>query len=643
MIILGTAGHIDHGKTTLIRTVTGIDTDRLKQEKERGISIELGFAYFDLPNGVRAGVIDVPGHEKFVRQMIAGAVGVDVVLLVIAADEGVMPQTREHLDICRLLGVKNGLVVVTKTDLVDEEWLLLVEEDIREFVQDTFLEDAPLLHFSSALPEVVESFKRELEAVLVEMFPEPPKRDRTRPFKMPVDRVFSMKGFGTVVTGTVQSGELRVGEEVTLLPEGLRGRIRGIEIHSESVDKAHAGTRTALNIQGIEKSEAHRGSVLIRTGELVPTYMFDATLRILPNRGRPFEQRSKALVHTGTAQILSTVVLLDRATVEPGDDALAQVRLESPVVVLPGDPFILRGFEVLANYGKTEGGGRVLDPLPKKHRTTDTDAVRTLRVLREGDASAQVEEMVRQSGAEGISRSDLRRRTTAGRDELNRHIQRLLARGGAISYEAEDTSYVHTEAYEQLVDTLVRHTRSYHDKNPARPGIPKEELRGKVRYALDPRLFGHMLDSLQTKGRVVADGESVRLKGFTPRVTGQLQQAREALLRLYESANLEPPLHADATAHVGLPDSVVREAFDVLTREGMLVRVRGDLYFARSALDRLREQLVAFLEEHGEITTPQFKDMTGCSRKFSIPLGEFFDAEKLTLRVGDNVRRLRKK
>lgn len=641
MIILGTAGHIDHGKTTLIRSLTGIETDRLKEEKERGISIELGFAHLDLPNGQRAGVIDVPGHEKFVRQMIAGAVGVDVVLLVIAADEGVMPQTREHLDICRLLGVTHGLVVLTKTDLVDEEWLMLVEEDVRAFVEGTFLEEAPILRFTAVDRQAAAAFGEDLRARLVAMYPRPPQRDLSQPLKLPVDRVFTVRGFGTVVTGTVQSGAARIGDEVTLLPEELHGRVRGIEAHGAGVDAVGAGSRAAVNVQGIDKTEAHRGSVVIRRGELEATSMFDATLRVLPNLGRPLEQRSKALVHTGTSQALATIVLLDREKAEPGDEALVQVRLDAPVVVLPGDPYILRGFEVLANYGKTEGGGRVLDPHPKKHRTTEKDTVASLRGLRDGDDRARTEELLRMAGDAGISQRWIRRRLRV--KDLNGLLQALRSDGRAVSTDADDPTWVHAEPWGRLVDQLTRLLRSYHDRNPARPGMPREELRSRLHGGLDPKLFNHLTTSLEAQGKLVVEADSVRLRSFQPKVSGQLQKAREGLVARFEAARLEPPTPAEAGAELGLPDAVVREAIDVLVREGALVRVRSDLLFARAAIDALRAELAAFLEAEGEITTTRFKEMTGASRKYSIPLGEFFDNEKTTLRVGDNVRRLRRR
>jgi selenocysteine-specific elongation factor len=643
MIIIGTAGHIDHGKTTLVTRLTGIETDRLQEERERGISIELGFAYFDLPSGARCGVIDVPGHEKFVRQMIAGAVGIDVVLLIVAADEGVMPQTREHLDICRLLGVRRGVTVITKTDLVDEEWLELVCEDVREFTEGTFLDGQPVLKWSAVDPDVARTFSEELFAYLQQVAQEPSGRDPSRPFKLSVDRAFSMRGFGTVVTGTVASGELGVGEEVEILPDSIRSRVRGIEVHGVSVDRVGPANRAAINLQGVEKADVHRSSVLVRRGELVPTSMLDATLTVLPNLDRPFEQRSKVLVHIGTAQLLGTVVLLDRDVAMPGEDALVQIRLEHPTVVLPDDPYILRGFEVLANYGKTQGGGRILDPHPIRHRTGRPEIARSLARLRSGSALERAEEIIRIAGHNGLGASELRRRCPLGVGAQTELTDALVAQRTAVRFEADEPTWVHQEAYQALSTKLLAELRGYHERHPARPGIPREELRGKIVHALDPRLFTRLSEDLAARSQIAIEADAVRLASFSPKLHTELQSACAAVLALFESAGGEPPLLADAVAKTGVGEPLVRQAIEVLAREGKLTRLKGDLWFARSAIDDVRAKLIAFLEANGEITTPQFKDLTGTSRKFTIPLGEFFDAEKLTLRVGDNVRRLRRR
>ncbi|NUN12647.1 MAG: selenocysteine-specific translation elongation factor [Myxococcales bacterium] len=643
MIIIGTAGHIDHGKTTLATKLTGILTDRLKEEQERGISIELGFAYFDLPNGQRCGVIDVPGHERFVRQMIAGATGVDVVILVIAADEGVMPQTREHLDICRLLDVKNGLVALTKTDLVTEDWLSMVEDDVRGFVAGTFLENQPILHFSAYIPEVAEQFRSELVGYIQQKYPVSPDRNPSRPFKLSVDRAFSLKGFGTVVTGTTSAGRLATGDDVMLLPDGLPGRVRGIEVHGEPVDDVAGGTRTAINVLGLERAEVHRGEVLIRAGQLQATSMFDATLFVLSALDKPLPVRFKALVHTGTAQLSGTVVLLSGVEAEPGSETLAQVRLEQPTVLLPSERYVLRGFEVLKNHGKTIGGGRVLDPMPQKHRIRDKGVTVSLTKLRDGNLDQQITEFLFLGGVMGVTWTSLWRRVDVSREGLDSSLIRLVQSRAVVAFDAEERSFVHRQHYDEMVGLAVKLIRSYHDKNPSRPGISREELRVRIRFELPPRLFGLLLDELQRSERVVLDADLVRLKGFAPKMSGTFGEIRQKVVGLFLAAHLEPPSPAEAATALKVAESTVREALDMLTREGMIVRIRSDLFFEKSALDKLRDRLVIFLEQNGEITTAQFKDLTGTSRKYSIPLGEFFDNEKLTLRIGDNIRRLRRK
>ena len=396
MIIVGTAGHIDHGKTTLSTTLTGVKTDRLKEEVNRGISIELGFAHLDLSDGSRCALIDVPGHEKFVRQMIAGAMGIHVVLLVVAADEGIMPQTREHLDICRLLGIRTGAIVLTKVDLVDEEWLELVEEDLREFTSGTFLDGAPIWHFSPHVPETIPQVRSNLENLVSSVKAELPPIDSTRPFKLSMDRVFSMKGFGTVVTGTVSSGVLGSDDELRS-QDGSTMKVRGIQVHGASVEKAGIGNRTAINVIGVEKAELGRGEVLVRGDELEPTSMLDVEMDVVHSLEKPIGKRSKALVH-GTTQLVATVVLLGREEVLGGEKVFAQLRLEKPTIALAGERFVLRGFEVLANYGKTFAGGRILDPHPVKHKSKDAAVLESLEKMAGEDSASALAELVRAGG-----------------------------------------------------------------------------------------------------------------------------------------------------------------------------------------------------------------------------------------------------
>ncbi len=643
MLIVGTAGHIDHGKTTLIRALTGIDTDRLREEKERGISIELGFAWIDLPGGRRCGIIDVPGHERFVRQMIAGAAGIDVVLLVIAADEGVMPQTREHLDICRLLGVRRGAVVLTKTDLVEEDWLELVEEEVREFTAGTFLEGAPVFRFSAVDDAVAQAFRHELEDWLDTVEAESgPSGDIDAPFVLPIDRIFTIHGFGTVVTGTVLAGQIGTGDEVEVLPGGPRGRVRGIQVHERPVKSVGVGSRAALNILGVDRTTARRGQVVALAGALRPTSMFDASIELLEGTGRAFERRFKALVHAGTDQILATVAVLDAEMASEGDRVLAQVRLERPTVVRPGARFVLRGFEVLANYGKTFGGGIVLDPHPVKHRAGRPEVIEHLRALRDGDAPARLSALLAAAGPAGLARSELVRRARVPVGQLSSHLRAIEQRGDAYRFDVDEPTWVHREVWEQVQARCVEQVDAYHERYPSRPGISREELRGRAGRGVHPRLFALALDGLVQSGQLALHGDLVARPGYAPRVEGALLDAVERLTAICDAAGLQPPLLADIREELGVPEPLFREALEVAQRQGRVVRVTERLWFSAAALDELERRLVAFLEEHGEITTTQFKELTGTTRKYAIPLGEYFDARRVTVRVGDNVRRLRR-
>ncbi len=374
-IILGTAGHIDHGKTSLIKAVTGTDTDRLKEEKERGITIELGFAALDLPSGQHLGIVDVPGHEKFVKNMVAGATGIDIVVMVIAADEGVMPQTREHMEICTLLGVQYGMVAVTKIDMVDEEWLELALEDIRDFVRGTFLEDAPMAPVSSLTAEGIPEFIEILDELAAKI-PERPPSDL---FRLPIDRVFTMKGFGTVITGTLISGRVQVGDTIMIYPSGITSKVRGIQVHNKSADDARAGMRTAINFQGLEKEAISRGEVLSKPSTLEASYMVDVSLHYLASNKKPIKNRTRVRFHTGTSEVLGNLILLDREELAPGEEAIIQLRLDSPVALVKDDRFVIRSYSPIY----TIGGGVVLNPIPLKHKRLKPDTVEGTKKIRE--------------------------------------------------------------------------------------------------------------------------------------------------------------------------------------------------------------------------------------------------------------------
>lgn len=643
MIIVGTAGHIDHGKTTLATTLTGVATDRLKEEQSRGISIELGFAHLDLPNGQKCGLIDVPGHEKFVRQMIAGAMGVDLVLVVIAADEGIMPQTREHLDICRLLGIQRGVVVLTKVDLVDEEWLELVEEDIREFTEGSFLEGQPIWHFSPHDPELVSQVKTSLNDWVTDFIATRKEPDLSRPFKLSMDRVFSMKGFGTVVTGTVTSGVLRASDTLESVHGEKQSKVRGIQVHGEAREEAPVGSRAAVNLQGVEKGELRRGDVLIRKDELLPTSMLDAKISIVSSMEKPLSQRSKALVHLGTTQLAGTVVLMGTTQANAGDDVLVQIRLEQPTVVLPGERLVLRGFEVLANYGKTFAGGKVLDPLPVKHKSMDMDVLQSLEKMGEGTLGDVLEEVIRLSGEMEVDFLSIWRRVDGSKRLLQETLGTLTQSGVLCQVGSGQETWMHQVPMEGLEGRMETLLQDFHNDHPSRVGMPKEELRSRLRYGMSQDVLDSILSRMSASNRVFAEKETVALKGFSPVIRGRIAQVCEELFRMYERRGLQPPTQVECADEISSTHQEVREAADVLVREGRLIHVKGALYFSKKSVDSLQEELVRFLRANPEISTTEFKEMTRVSRKYTIPLAEYFDAQKVTLRAGDAGRRLRTK
>ena len=645
MIIIGTAGHIDHGKTTLVGKLTGIQTDRLKEEQERGISIELGFAYLDVPGGLRCGIVDVPGHERFVRQMIAGATGIDLVLLVIAADEGVMQQTREHLDICRLLGIRRGVVVLTKVDLVDAEWLELVESDVGDFVRGTFLEGAPILHFSAVRPEALPAFRAALDAIIRDVDATAVHRSGTEPLRLPVDRVFTMRGFGTVVTGTVSSGRLRIGDSVAILPAGERCKVRGIESHNQAVQEVGVGRRAAVNLQGVEKEAVSRGDVVTHAGVLAASRMVDVDLLLLPHVPHPVASQSKALIHVGTSQVTGTIILLDREELLPGETAPVQLRLDDHVVALGGDHAVIRGFELLESYGKTLGGGVIRHPVPRKHRRGQPEVLAALDALRSGDRRRMAEHTVLLAGHAGATVSEVQQVVALSAEDAGSVLAELGAEGVVHPYVQDGVArYVHHTPFDELLTRAMATLDDYHAKYAHRAGIPREELRSQVRADLPPKYFAELIGVLQGRGDLELVGQHLRRRGFTATLTPALDRLRGEVLARFTAAGLEPPSPSEVAdalfAASGAGPEDVREMTDLLVAEGRLCRVQETLVFAAEHIATMEDKVLGYLRAHGEISTPQLKEITGTTRKYTVPLGEHLDAKKLTIRVGD-VRKLR--
>jgi selenocysteine-specific elongation factor len=635
-VVLGTAGHIDHGKTSLVKALTGVDTDRLREEKRRGITIELGFAHLALPDGTVAGVVDVPGHERFVRAMAAGAGGIDLVVLVVAADEGVMPQTREHLDICRLLGVPRGLVAVTKADMLPElgaDWLPLLEGELAAAVKGTFLEGAPIVPVSSRTGEGLPALLAAIEKLAAEV----PERPADGPLFLPVDRAFSLKGFGTVITGTLLSGQVAEGDAVELVPHGATGdlRVRSVQVHGKPAPRALAGQRTAVNLPGVEAEAISRGQVLVHRGAVPAATMLDAEVTLLAAAPKALKHRAKLLLHVGTAQVPAQVALLDRAELAPGETAFAQLRLSAPAAALPGERFILRGFTVLEGRGKTVGGGRILAILPRRRKRGRPEDPAQLEELARGAPEARIAAVLAMAGPAGLAEAALPARTALAPRAIGGALERLSSRGDAVLFDRERRAWVAGPVARGLSSKLLAALDAFHRAKPLAAGVGKEELRGALPPVADPRLFQRLLAQLAERRELAVEGDLVRRPGHHAAQSGAGGKLKEKVAQALAKGGLTPPWLAELPAAVGAPADEVQAVLKLLLAEGKVVRVSSELYFDAAAVEALRARLVQHLRARREITTQEFKDLVGATRKHVIPLAEHFDRERVTLRVGE--------
>ncbi|HID97191.1 MAG TPA: selenocysteine-specific translation elongation factor [Thermodesulfobacteriaceae bacterium] len=650
-IILGTAGHIDHGKTTLVKAITGIDTDRLKEEKERGITIELGFAHLDLPTGQRIGVVDVPGHERFVKNMVAGAAGMDLVMLVIAADEGVMPQTREHLEICQLLGVQKGVIALTKCDMVDQDWLELVMEDVGEFVASTFLEGAPVVPVSSVTGEGLEDLLQILGRIISDV----KARSPSGPYRLPVDRVFTVKGFGTVVTGTTISGQIGLGDEAVIYPAGKSTRIRGIQVHRGEASKARPGLRTALNLQGLDKDEVHRGDVLATPGSLHASYLLDLKFLYLSSAGRPLRHRTPVRFHAGTGEVIGRI-LLEKDEIDPGESVFAQIKLEEPVAVLPGDAYVIRSYSPV----RTIGGGRILNPVPRKRKRTRPDLWEEMGVLSEGSPSDRIRYHLRQVWFRGLTPAELAMRTGLYGKKLIRELDLLMSSKKIVQFEGEGQRLIHGDVYDELKSMAIKILEEFHAAKPLVKGLSKEELKSRlfsskavripgylpsysqaVRTA-GQKLFHKLLSELVRSGRLVQEKDIVRLASHKIALGEEEKDVREKIEKIFREAGCRPPSREDVLERIQVSDrAAAAEVFGLMVREGILVRLKDDLFFHAAVLEKVRDLVVRFLKKQGELRIQDFRELTGgISRKYMIALLENLDNQRVTIRIGD-VRKLR--
>ncbi len=630
-IIVGTAGHIDHGKTALVKALTGIDADRLPEEKQRGITIDIGFAELNLGE-VKIGFVDVPGHEKFVKNMLAGAGGIDLVLLVISADESVMPQTREHFEICRLLETRSGLIVLTKKDLVDDELLELVNLEVAELVENSFLQDAPIIAVSAKTGEGIDELKDALRSISAQI----PERKNETIARLPIDRSFTMKGFGAVATGTLVSGEIAETQELEILPIGKKVRVRGLQTHGKSVKSAYSGQRTAVNLGGIEHAEIVRGMVLAETGVLRPTQIFDAEIEVVKSAKKSLKSRQRVRVHIGTIEALARIQVLNNLNeITQGEKDFVQLRLEIPIVCVPGERFILRSYSPQI----TIAGGKVLDNFPIKHRRKDAENVRKyLQNLLESDKAKQVKLYLETANEHGSTFKDLQARTGWQSEILQKAVQENIEKKAII--EAESFLIARTP-FDNLKAKTLSEIENFHKKEPLAKGILRETLREKVFAPFSPEIFKSVLKNLETEKKITSEKDFVRADSHNPELSNDDKILRERLSAIYKSAKLEVPKLEDALLeslkNTKSDKNHARKIFQLLLNSGEIVKITDEFYFAKNEVDNLIGKLKKFAEISDDklIDVSKFKNIAGISRKYAIPLLEYFDREKITRRAGD--------
>jgi len=628
--IIGTAGHIDHGKTSLIKALTGTDTDRLKEEKERGISIDLGFAHLDLPDGTSAGIVDVPGHERFIKNMLAGAHGIDLVLFTVAADDGVMPQTEEHLDIVHLLGIKMAIFVITKADLAPAR-IADVEEEIDILTLGTSLENSPKIAVSSVTGQGLEELKQLISKTLK-------SADHAAPsgyFRLPVDRAFVLQGHGVVVTGTSLSGEIKVGEQVRCLPGDNLFRVRSLQVHGQSVERAVWGQRVAMNLTGPERASIERGQVICHEKLALTSNRFDAFLEVRPAAAKGIKNHQRLRIHMGAAERLGKIVLLgDKDKAEPKESVYCQITLEEPLLVLRSDRFVARD----ETAQRTLGGGTVIHPWAKRHKRGEANLLDRLKALHTGDFAQLVEEFLNDSGDFAIAIDAIYQFLNLREEESRQKVDALKSLR-AVNAEGEKV-YTTELKWSRLKERLLKSLKEFHAAHPLVPGMDMEELRGKLGYKLSPKIFRVVVD-LFSKEKLIAKEENLlRLASHQVQLGGQEKVLMEKIKKVLGEQPLAPPDLKEVEKQAGVPRNRLSEVIRLLEREGAVVRITTDMYFLASSIEQLRATLVQFLTDKGEMNAAAFRDLIGSSRKYTIPLLEYFDRVGLTIRIGD-IRKLK--
>lgn len=623
--IIGTAGHIDHGKTLLVKGLTGTDTDRTPEETARGITIELGFAFY----GEHATIIDVPGHERFVKTMVAGVSTIDVALFVIAADDGVMPQSREHLDVLELLGVERGVIALNKVDLADDDWLDLVEEDIRELVSGTFLEEAPIVRVSAISMQGMDELKQQLELTIAHTS----EKRSEGPFRLSVDRAFSAKGFGLVCTGTVLSGSLSKGDELEALPAGKEVRTRSLQRHGEEVDAVSAGDRAAVNIVGQERLPIQRGDVLAEPGSLAPSSMLDARLRLVSSCPKELEHRTRVRLHLGTCEVMARVVLLEQDRLQPGEDGLVQLRLESPVAAAWGDRFVIRRY----SPPLTIGGGLILEAHPAKHRRTECGLVERLKAIESGDGAEVVEAKLAGTSSGIASLLKLGSDMGLTGEQVHQLAAELVSDGRALRLTVDqEDSLVHAARWNEITTGIVEMLAAFHEQTPLAKGLNREDLRRQLGRYVPPSLFQRVMESMMRDGRIAIEGSLVRSADHRIQFSGAEEQLKQQIETILQKVTLDQVPDVKELAHQAGTDSArVEVILRALEGLGQVTFLEGTLVLHMTTIDEVRQRLREYLQAHSEITVSGFRDLIGSNRRYALALLNRFDGDGTTQRNGD--------
>jgi selenocysteine-specific elongation factor len=620
-VILGTAGHIDHGKSSIVKALTGIDPDRLKEEKERGITIDLGFAYIFYPDLI-VGIIDVPGHERLIRNMLAGVGGIDMVMLVVAADEGVMPQTKEHLAICDLLKIKAGIIVLNKVDLIDEETLELAKEDVREAVKDTFLENAEIIPISAKTGYNIDLLKEKIKEIALKI----EEKSSGGLFRMPIDRVFTLKGFGTVVTGTILSGSISVDTPVEILPTGINSKVRGLQSHGQSIKEAFAGQRVGINLQGLSKEDLKRGDIVTIPNKLKPTYLIEAKIKLLKDAST---LKNNVYIHfyLTTSETVGRVKLLDKNEVLPGQEAFVHIKLKDPIIAMAKDRFVIRRFSPL----ETLGGGVVLDPQPPiKKKDIDLEH---LRILYNGDLSECLEVKIKRKGMKGMSVEEIEGWINIDISQIHTAVEKLLGKNKVIKVE---NRLFHIEIFENFKQILLNLLKDFHANNPFKEGLPKEELKNK----LSLERFPEILMLLPKIDEILIEGSLIKLKSQTKQDIDPFIEER--ILKELTIREFQPPFKDELSSILKIKETRLDDLLKIIAKKGKIVRINDSLYLAKENYEKMLNLLKDFFSKKTEITVSEFRTMLNTTRRYAILYLEYLDSNKITLRVGE-VRKLVKR